>query len=105
MYTNLTISESKKFSFLRSEIEHLSHIIIECDKYLDFLVQMKDFFLLYCRDLEEEDRESIRQEIELVERIKNGYKERINSLYDLCTGIDTKKHRLYNQYYRVNRFI
>lgn len=101
---NLTIFESKKLEFVKSEIECLAEMIKRYNEYLEFIGIMQPFFLNHCPELEDRDRRSISKEIKSVEKFKKRHEVRMEALKELCTQMNEKPYSLYDQYYRINRF-
>jgi hypothetical protein len=100
----LTILESHKFDFISDEISSLSSLVKRCDRYLEFVKTMQEFFLTSCRDFEEDDKISVESEIESLQLLKRDYENRIEALRNLSREMRDKPCRLYNQYYRMLRF-
>jgi hypothetical protein len=101
---NLTIAESHKIDLIRSESDSIRTIIKQCDVYLEFMRDMKQYYFKHCSALDNKDRKAIRQEISSTNRLKKDYKARLIVLRDLSSTMESDKYKMYDSNCRVYRF-
>jgi hypothetical protein len=102
---NLTLCENKKIDLLRSEIQILTDMVEKYDNHIEFTDMMYSFLSLCCHDLEEKERQLLREEIITLHRMRDSYKFRITESKDLVEKMQNKSYRLYDQNFRVHRFV